>query len=324
MRSVLVSKWQRLLLQNAVSSRKSQRFFVFLLLDRAPPELQELCSIVSGAIGGLDDLESSLNKLTASLTSSLVTQVIDSCKNEAPTRRLLRDKIAGIEPCIYKSFVWMVCAGECEGSKKNHQRNEVDWDYARLVLLQHIPSWPLRENFKRSSSGLVPEELNVMIEMRSYSISPNSISYNILLSFLGRTRIKESCNILETMNNRQGETTLELLQRMKASALGVYCPVYDVLIPKFCRGGNLEKGRELWDEAVSMGVTLSCLSNLLDPSITEVFKPTRNEEKLHLTECANAKAEVKVRRRTGKTKQTKKKRKILRGMLKKKKKSAAT
>ncbi|RXH77495.1 hypothetical protein DVH24_023769 [Malus domestica] len=229
MRSVLVSKWQRLLLQNAVSSRKSQRFFVFLLLDRAPPELQELCSIVSGAIGG-----------------------------------------------------------ECEGSKKNHQRNEVDWDYARLVLLQHIPSWPLRENFKRSSSGLVPEELNVMIEMR------------------------------------QGETTLELLQRMKASALGVYCPVYDVLIPKFCRGGNLEKGRELWDEAVSMGVTLSCLSNLLDPSITEVFKPTRNEEKLHLTECANAKAEVKVRRRTGKTKQTKKKRKILRGMLKKKKKSAAT
>ncbi|TQD78339.1 hypothetical protein C1H46_036088 [Malus baccata] len=254
MRSVLVSKWQRLLLQNAVSSRKSQRFFVFLLLDRASPELQELCSIVSAAIGGLDDLESSLNKLTASLTSSLVTQVIDSCKNEAPTRRLLR------------FFSWChknLGYGECEGSKKNHQRNEVDWDYARLVLLQHIPSGPLRENFKRSSSGLVPEELNVMIEMR------------------------------------QGETTLELLQRMKASALGVYCPVYDVLIPKFCRGGNLEKGRELWDEAVSMGVTLSCSSNLLDRSITEVFKPTRNEEKLRLTECANAKAEVKVRRRTG-------------------------
>ncbi|KAM0979837.1 hypothetical protein ACFX13_015907 [Malus domestica] len=87
----------------------------------------------------------------------------------------------------------MVCVGECKGSKKNHQRNEVDWDYARLVLLQHIPSGPLCENFKHSSSGLVPEALNVMIEMRSYSISPNSISYNILLSCLGRTRIKESC-----------------------------------------------------------------------------------------------------------------------------------
>ncbi|KDO55480.1 hypothetical protein CISIN_1g036561mg, partial [Citrus sinensis] len=53
-------------------------------------ELKELCKVVSSTIGGLDDLELSLNQFTGSLSSSLVTQVIDSCKHEAPTRRLLR------------------------------------------------------------------------------------------------------------------------------------------------------------------------------------------------------------------------------------------
>ena len=50
----------------------------------------ELCKIVSCSIGVLDELEASLNRCTVSLTSSLVTRVMDSCKNEAPTRRVLR------------------------------------------------------------------------------------------------------------------------------------------------------------------------------------------------------------------------------------------
>ncbi|XP_065869230.1 pentatricopeptide repeat-containing protein At5g61370, mitochondrial-like [Euphorbia lathyris] len=65
---------------------------------------------------------------------------------------------------------------------------------------------------------------------------------------------------------------------MKRSAMGGYGPIYDVLIPKLCRGGNYEKGRELWDEAVAMGVSLQSSIDVLDPSVTEVFKPTREVE----------------------------------------------
>ncbi|XWS37321.1 hypothetical protein CRYUN_Cryun19dG0032900 [Craigia yunnanensis] len=85
---------------------------------------------------------------------------------------------------------------------------------------------------------------------------------------------------------------LELFALMKRSSLGGYGPVYDVLIPKLCRGGDFEKGRELWDEAVATGVSLSCLSDVLDPAITKVFKPTRNVEEVNLKGCTMAKNPV--------------------------------
>ncbi|CAN0870963.1 Pentatricopeptide repeat-containing protein At5g61370, mitochondrial [Linum grandiflorum] len=71
---------------------------------------------------------------------------------------------------------------------------------------------------------------------------------------------------------------LELFERMKRSSLGRYGPVYDVLIPKLCRGGDFEKGRQLWEEAVNAGVTLLCSEDVLDPSITHVFIPKRKEQ----------------------------------------------
>lgn len=499
MRCVLISKWQRCLLQNAGRTQKWQPFSGFyystMSPSSSPPELQELCTIVSSAIGGLDDLESSLNKFSGSLTSLLVTQVIDSCKSEAPTRRLLRffswchkrldydlenkdynygirvfaekkdhtalnillsdlvktgrlmeaqtfgvvaetlvklgkedealglfknlekykcprdgfmvtaivnalctrghaqraegvvwhhrDKIVGREPCIYKSLLygWSV-----QENVKEARRIIKEMKSAGIMPDLFCYNTFLRglcmKNLKCNPSGLVPEALNVMIEMRSYSILPNSITYNILLSCLGRTRrVKESCNILETMKktgcspdwvsyylvarvlylsgrfgkgnkmvdemlgagllpnrkfyyeligilvgNERPYFALELLEKMKASSLGGYGPVYDVLIPKLCRGGDFEKGRELWDEAMAMGVTLSCSSDLLDPSITEVFKPTRNEEKLSLIECVNAKSQERVKKRMGKTKKTKMKikRKVKKKIKKKKKNPAAT
>ncbi|OMO52831.1 pentatricopeptide repeat-containing protein [Corchorus olitorius] len=51
---------------------------------------------------------------------------------------------------------------------------------------------------------------------------------------------------------------------------------------KSAGGGDFEKGRELWDEAVAMGVSLDCSSDVLDPSITQVFKPTRKVEEVNL------------------------------------------
>lgn len=72
---------------------------------------------------------------------------------------------------------------------------------------------------------------------------------------------------------------LDLFERMKRSELGGYEPVYDVLIPKLCSGGDFQKGRELWVEAEQRGLSLCCSQQLLDPSITKVFRPARKVEK---------------------------------------------
>ncbi|GMN54214.1 hypothetical protein TIFTF001_023333 [Ficus carica] len=453
------SRWQFLFLRN-FAARQSREFSCFPN-SSAPStsRLQELCAIVSRMVGGLDDLESSLSNFRGSLTSSLVTQVIDSCKAEAPTRRLLRfflwshknlkcdmedkdynhairvfagkkdhtaleilvsdlkkegraletqtyaivaetlvklgredealgifknldkykcpqdsstvtaiinalcaqghakraegvvwhhkDKISGTESCTYGSLLygWSKQENVKEARRiiKEMKSAEITPD---LFCYNTFLRCLCERNLKRNPSGLVPEALNVMMEMRSYMIAPTSISYNILLSCLGRARrVKESCQILERMKqtgcspdwmsyylvirvlyltmrfgkgnklvdemigaglvpNRKfyydligvlcgverPNYALELFERMKRSSLGGYGPVYDVLIPKLCRGGDFEKGRELWDEAVKMGVDLCCSSDVLDPSITEVFKPTRKEEeKISLVESTSAK-----------------------------------
>ena len=437
------------------------------------PALQELCSVVSSTVGGLDELELRLNKFTGSLSSSIVTQIIDSCKHEAPTRRMLRfflwshknlkcgledkdynyairvfaekndhtaidiltsdlrkegrvmdthtfsvvadilvklgredealgifknldkykcpqdgvtvtaivsslcakgharraegvvwhhkDKISGIEPCIYRSLLY--------GWSEQENVKEARRIIKEMKLAGFMPDLfcyntflrcLCERNLKRNPSGLVPEALNVMMEMRSYKIAPTSISYNILLSCLGRTRrVKESCQILETMKKsgcppdwttyylvarvlyltgRHGKGNqivdemievglipdrkfyydligilcgvervnhaLELFERMKRSSLGGYGPVYDVLIPKICRG-DFEKGRGLWNEAMGLGVTLRCSSDVLDTSITEVFKPTRKLEKASFVDCTTTKNREQVANNIEKAKKKK-------------------
>ncbi|KAL4398638.1 hypothetical protein AHAS_Ahas01G0311900 [Arachis hypogaea] len=412
-----------------------------------PLQLQELCNVVTSTVGGLDELEFSLNKYRDSLTSSLVTQAIDSCKHEAHTRRLLRfflwssknlscklenkdynyalrvftekkdytamdiligdlkkegrvmdaetfglvadtlvklgkedealgifknldkykcsideftvtaiinalcsrghpkraegvvwhhkDKIAGSMLCIYRSLLygWSVQRNVKEARRiiQEMKSNGVAPD---LICYNTFLRCLCERNLRRNPSGLVPEALNVMMEMKSYKVFPTSISYNILLSCLGKTRrVKESCQILKKMKQsgcapdwvsyylvakvlfltgRFGKgkdivdqmignglvpnhkfyysligilcgvervnRALELFEKMKRSSLGGYGPVYDVLIPKLCRGGDFEKGRELWDEATGMGISLQCSRDVLDPSITEVFKPKRPEK----------------------------------------------
>jgi pentatricopeptide repeat protein len=437
------------------------------------PALQELCSVVSSTVGGLDELELRLNKFTGSLSSSIVTQIIDSCKHEAPTRRMLRfflwshknlkcgledkdynyairvfaekndhtaidiltsdlrkegrvmdthtfsvvadilvklgredealgifknldkykcpkmelqslqllalyvqkgmlgeprgcvhhkDKISGIEPCIYRSLLYGWSEQE---NVKEARRIIKEMKLAGFMVDLFCYNTFLRclceRNLKRNPSGLVPEALNVMMEMRSYKIDPTSISYNILLSCLGRTRrVKESCGILETMKKsgcppdwttyylvarvlyltgRHGKGNqivdemigaglipdrkfyydligilcgvervnhaLELFERMKRSSLGGYGPVYDVLIPKICRGGDFEKGRELWNEAMGLGITLCCSSDVLDTSITEVFKPTRKLEKASFVDCTTTKNREQVANNIEKAKKKK-------------------
>ncbi|KAF5752854.1 hypothetical protein HS088_TW01G00772 [Tripterygium wilfordii] len=443
----------------AVATKLPQEFEALVPPNHAPSELQEICEVVMTTIGGLDDLESSLNQLIVSLTSSHITQIIDLCKHEAPTRRLLRfflwsrnklkdalkdedfnhairvvaekndytamdillseleknghvmemrtfslvveilvklgredealgifknldkfncpqnsesvsaivhalcakghtkraqgvvwhhkDKISGIELSIYKSLVygWTVQENVKEARKVIQEMKSLGF-IPDLFCYNTFLRCLCQRNLRRNPSGLVPEALNVMMEMRSYKISPNSISYNIILSCLGKARrVKESCDILEKMkmagcgqdwmsyylvarvlyltgrygkgNKIIGEMiekglvpnrkfyydligllcglervnfALELFERMKRSSLGGYGPIYDVLISKLCRGGDFDKGRELWDEAMALGVTLHCSTDVLDPTITEVFKPVRKvQEDVHLEACSTAK-----------------------------------
>ncbi|KAK2639870.1 hypothetical protein Ddye_027665 [Dipteronia dyeriana] len=476
-------KWQSFLLAT-VKTQKCQQRLVSIYSTRspnqAPQQLHEICKVVSSTIGGLDDLQVSLNRFKLPLTSSHITQVIDFCKHEAPTRRLLRfflwscknsnislqdkdynyaarafaemkdytainilisnlrkegrvmetqtfsvlaealvklgreddalgifknlhkfkcaqdsvtvaaivnalcsrghakraagvvyhhkDKISGVELCIYKSLIHGWCIQE---NVKEARKVIKDMKLAGVLPDLFCYNTFLRglceRNLKRNPSGLVPEALNVMMEMRSYKISPTSISYNILLSCLGRTRrVKESCQVFHLMKKsdcapdwvtyylvtrllyltgRFGKGNkmvdemikerlipdrkfyydligilcgvermnfaLDLFERMKISLLGGYGPVYDVLIPKLCRGGDFEKGKELWDEARAKGITLNCSRDVLDPSITEVFKPTRKVSEVyhdHTTPKTEAQLK-KPGRDVNKTKRSKKKKK---------------
>ncbi|XP_054806503.1 pentatricopeptide repeat-containing protein At5g61370, mitochondrial isoform X2 [Prosopis cineraria] len=246
-----------------------------------------------------------------------------------------KDEIAGVMPCIYRSLLhgWSVQRNVKE-ARKVIQQMKLDGAIPDLFCYNTFLRCLCERNLRHNPSGLVPEALNVMMEMRSYKIALTSISYNILLSCLGRARrVKESCRILETMktsgcapdwvsyylvakvlflSRRFGKGraivdqmiseglvpnckfyysligilcgvervnyALELFETMKRSSLGGYGPVYDALIPKLCRGGRFEKGRELWDEAVRTGMSLQCSEDVLDPSVTQVFKPTRPEK----------------------------------------------
>ncbi|EOA13261.1 hypothetical protein CARUB_v10026291mg [Capsella rubella] len=439
-------------------------------LDHSSSELQEFIRLVSSPIGGLDDLEENLNRVSVSPSSKLVTQVIESCKNETSPRRLLRffswscknlgsslhdkefnhvlrvlaekkdntaiqillsdlrkenramdkqtfsivaetlvkigkeddaigifkildkfscpqdsftvtaiisalcsrghvkralgvmhhhkDAISGNELSVYRSllFGWSV-----QRNVKEARRVIQDMKSAGitpdLFCFNSLLTCLCERNVNRNPSGLVPEALNIMLEMKSYKIQPTSISYNTLLSCLGRTRrVKESCQILEQMKRsgcdpdtasyyfvvrvlyltgRFGKGNqivdemierelrperkfyydligvlcgvervnfaLQLFEKMKRSSVGGYGPVYDLLIPKLCKGGNFEKGKELWEEAMSLDVTLCSSIDLLDPSVTEVFKPMKKKE-VETTTVDRRALNLKIHARMNKTK----------------------
>ncbi|KAG6587555.1 Pentatricopeptide repeat-containing protein, mitochondrial, partial [Cucurbita argyrosperma subsp. sororia] len=155
----------------------------------------ELCKIVSCSIGGLDELEASLNRCTVSLTSSLVTRVMDSCKNEALTRRV-------------GTGLW--------------------------------------------TTWLIPDR---------------KFYFDLIGILCGAERASYA---------------LELFEKMKRSSLGGYSPVYDVLIPKLCRGGDFEMGRQLWEEAMAMGLKLGCsvrFSSQQERFIAKFLRNTTEAEK---------------------------------------------
>ncbi|XP_010523036.1 PREDICTED: pentatricopeptide repeat-containing protein At5g61370, mitochondrial [Tarenaya hassleriana] len=430
----------------------------------ASTELQALCRVVSSPVGGLDDLEEMLNRVSVSVSSKLVTQVIDSCRNETSARRLLRffswsrrnpgsclddkefnyvlrvlaekrdhtaiqlllsdireeklamdrqtfglvaeslvklgreeealgifkslDKfscpqdsftvtaiisalcsrghvkkalgvlhhhkeiILGNELCVYRSLLYgLSIQKNVKEARKVIQEMKSAGIAPDIFCYNTLLSCLCERNVRRNPSGLVPEALNVMSEMRSYKISPTSISYNILLSSLGRVRrVKESCRILEQMKQsgcdpdstsyylvtrmlyltgrfgkgnkvvdemierglkpeckiyydligilcgvKRVNLAIELFEKMKRNSVGGYGAVYDVLIQKLCKGGDFERGRELWNEAMSLGVTLRCSVDLLDPSVTEAFEPTKKKEVISMEDYDALKAKMQLK-----------------------------
>ncbi|KAJ4961717.1 hypothetical protein NE237_021627 [Protea cynaroides] len=435
------------------------------------PNLQEICYIVSSGIGGLDELEASLDRSTVSITPTLVAQVIDSCKDEAPNRRLLRfftwsrknsncelgdealnhaiqvfaekkdvtamdilisdlrkedrrmeaetfslvaetlvklgredealglfknlekfkcsrdritanaivhalcakgharkaegvvwhhkSKLSGVEPCIYKNLLhgWCVHGNVREARRILSEMKSLAVTpdlFCYNTLLRCL----CKRNLKFNPSALVPEATNLMMEMRSNGVRPTVISFNILLSCLGRTRrVKEACRILSYMRKsgchpdwvsyylvvrvlylagRFGRGNqivdemieeglipeprfyhdligvlcgverlnhaLDLLERMKKTSIGDRGPVYDLLITKLCRGGEFERARRLWEEAMDMGIILLCSSDVLDPSITKVFTKTKRIEVGSLNDRKEPTTKTRIKKKMGKKK----------------------
>ncbi|XP_050224782.1 pentatricopeptide repeat-containing protein At5g61370, mitochondrial [Mercurialis annua] len=307
-----------------------------------------------------------LDKFNCSQDGETVTAMISALCAKGLARKAYgvfwhhKDKISEVmKPCVYRSLIygWSVQKNVKE-ARKVIQEMKGDGVMPDLFSFNTFLKCLCEGNVLRNPSGLVPESLNVMMEMRTYKIEPNSNSYNILLSCLGRVRrVQESCRILESMKKSgcdpdwvsyylvvkllyitgrfgKGNKTvdemiemglvpdrkfyydligvlcgvervnfaLELFERMKRNSLGGYGPVYDVLIPKLCRGGNFDKGKELWDEAMAMGVTLHCSNDVLDPLITKVFKPTRKVEEEVRLQVSIAADRPKTRVRVRKTK----------------------
>lgn len=88
--------------------------------------------------------------------------------------------------------------------------------------------------------------------------------------------------ILCGMENVDG--ALEMFEKMKCQCKENMGPTYDLLIEKLCRNGKFDVGRRFYDEAIENCVLLKISSDLLDPSKTQVFKPTRSQGKLILGE----------------------------------------
>ncbi|XXG84610.1 hypothetical protein AAC387_Pa10g2097 [Persea americana] len=149
----------------------------------------------------------------------------------------------------------------------------------------------------------VKEACRVLSSMREMGCSPDWVSYYLVVRVLFLTgRFGRGNRIVDRMIEEgvfpearfyhgligvlcgieKVGHALEVFERMKKSCVGDHGPVYDLLIAKFCTGGEFDKGRKLWDETVERGVVLRCSSDLLDPSKSEVFKPTRKVEKVSL------------------------------------------
>ncbi|KAF7838493.1 pentatricopeptide repeat-containing protein [Senna tora] len=253
--------------------------------------------------------------------------------NVKEARRIIRQmKSDGFMPDLfcYNTFLWCLC-------ERNLRHNPSGLVPEALNVMMEMRSYnivptSISYNILLSCLGRtrrVKESVRLLDTMKTAGCAPDWVSYFLVVKVLFLSgRFGKGKNIVSQMI-REGVVpnckfyysligilcgvervnyALELFEKMKKSSLGGYGPVYDVLIPKLCRGGQFEKGRELWDEATSMGITLQCSRDVLDPSVTEVFIP-RRPEKISLVDISIAKSPKKATKRLRKLKNIKKRKK---------------
>ncbi|KAK9748072.1 hypothetical protein RND81_02G033600 [Saponaria officinalis] len=112
-----------------------------------------------------------------------------------------KDKLSGVESCVYRSILygWSVQKNVKEARKVLQQMKSKNITLDLFCFNTYLRCL-CEKNLEKNPSGIVPEALNVFMEMRTYKIVPNSVSYNIVLSCLGRTRrVKESLGIFDSM-----------------------------------------------------------------------------------------------------------------------------
>ncbi|XP_068645344.1 pentatricopeptide repeat-containing protein At5g61370, mitochondrial [Aristolochia californica] len=110
----------------------------------------------------------------------------------------------------------------------------------------------------------------IVDQMIERGVTPEARFYHGLIALLcGIDKVGHALDMLEKMKTRN-HLNLEARNHL-------YGQVYDLLIPKICKAGNFEKGKQLWNEATERGIPIQCSSDLLDPTKTEVFKPIKKE-----------------------------------------------
>lgn len=192
-----------------------------------------------------------LDKFNCAQDEVTVSAIVNSLCSKGHARRAEgvvwhhRSKILGVEPCVYKSLLHGWCQ---QGNMKEARRILKEMKSLGIKLDLFCYNTFLRglckRNLKSNPSALVPDASNLMMEMRSHGISPTSISYNILLNSLVKTRrVKESNKILISM---------------KKSGCSPDWVSYYLVSRVLYLTGRFGKGNQIVDEMIESGLIPSC------------------------------------------------------------------
>ncbi|CAN6450235.1 unnamed protein product [Victoria cruziana] len=230
--------------------------------------------------------------------------------NLKEAKRVLNEmRNEGIAPGIltYNDLLKCICENnvKCNPSALVQDANDL------MMEMRSSGVFPISISFNILLSCLsrvrrVKEACNILLSMKSLGCAPDWMTYFLVIRLLYLTgRIVRGNRILDEMFNdglvpgsgfyhgligvlcgvEQVGHALAMFERMKRNCPQECGPTYDLLIEKLCRGGDFEKGRQLWDEAVEAGLILQCSANLLNPMRTKVFKPARKLTKMEFDEC---------------------------------------
>ncbi|XP_017249886.1 pentatricopeptide repeat-containing protein At5g61370, mitochondrial [Daucus carota subsp. sativus] len=223
--------------------------------------------------------------------------------NVKEARRIVKDmNSSGIMPDLYCFNTFLRCI--CKRSLKSNPSALVPSAFNLMMEMKTYNLEPTVVTYNILLSSLskcrrVKESIKILDTMKNSGCSPDWFSYYLVARVLyltgrfgiGKRLVDEMVEVGIVPEGKfyydligvlcgveRPNYALELFELMKKSSLGGYGPIYDLIIPKLCRGGDFIKARELWNEATAMGVDLQVSSDVLDPSVTEVFKPTRKVE----------------------------------------------